>query len=337
MMNWVSIAFCCALAAPSPSHSGVIEGVVLNGSQHQSPVHGAVVVLRADHQGRLLPIAESVSDDEGRFRFEQLPVTGDLVCLPGANYQGVHYPGRRVSLDGRRPVPDQRIVVYETVADPSPLVAARHEIDIRLETGVLVATETIIVANRTLRSYVGSETAEGQPSVTLRLSIPSEFEKVTFEKEFFGRQFQLNNGNLETQIPWTPGQRELKFTYRLPFEHRQWLFRRALDLPTEHIRVTVGGQTEDVTCNLLSARTLQGNAIVFDSEAAILPAGYTVELQIGDLPVSWTAYARWSALAALVLLLLGTCAFMFWRRRTLPMAETAGSIEPKARDAMRAA
>jgi hypothetical protein len=224
------------------------------------------------------------------------------------------------------------------VAEPSPLVASRHEIDIYLDAGVLVATETIIISNRSSRSYVGSETEDGQPVATLRLSIPPEFKKVTFEKEFFGRQFQLNQEALETQIPWTPGQRELKFTYRLAVEDRHWLFRRPLDLPTEQIRVRINGvQLGDVTCNVTRAGTLENNVVVFNSEAGTLPASHTIELQFGNLPLLWTTYARWIALVAFAILVLGTAIGIFRRRRTPSMDGTPASAQQVSRRTARAA
>src|SRR4029079_14458232 len=110
---------------------------------------------------------------------EQVPLTGKLTYLPGANYQGIHYPGNRVNIDGRESALDQRIVVYDTVSEPDPLIVSRHQIEVQPDSGVLVVTETIVVANRTKGTYVGSEMETGGGAVTLRLSIPPEFEKVT--------------------------------------------------------------------------------------------------------------------------------------------------------------
>jgi hypothetical protein len=201
---------------------------------------------------------------------------------------------------------------------------------------VLVVTETILVANNSRQSYVGKETEAGVPPVTLRLSIPSQFEKVTFAKEFFGRQFQLNNERLETRIPWTPGERELKFTYRLPLEHRHWLLRRPLDLPTEQIRLWVLGESVDVTCNLTASPTHQEDALLFESKGSLLPAGHTIEVQFGSLALSWIADARWWALGGLISLVSATSAFMWLRRRrpaTPPILRPANAKERKARRA----
>jgi hypothetical protein len=337
MIGWIAVAVCCAISAASDGAQGVIGGTIVNGSQGRSPVAGVKVVLRAEVEGSLIPIAETTSDDLGRFEFAQLDGARDLVCLPGANYQGIHYPGRRVSGIGLRPIAAQTIAVYETVAEPSPLIVARHEMDVRSEVGVLVVSETMIVDNRSLKTYVGSETTDGQTAATLRLSIPPEFEKVTFAKEFFGRQFQLNGETVETHIPWTPGQRELKFTYRLPVEHRDWLFSRPLDLPTEHFQLRISGdQIDEVSCNLALTRTTTENTVVFTSAAA-LPPGHIIEVRFGDLPVDWAAYARWVALASLALLVLATYLYTRLSRRKLEPAVVNEMIERRSSLAKRAA
>jgi hypothetical protein len=333
MIPALSIVIFCALAASSQNAAGVIEGTVVNGSYHETSVTGAVVVLRAEYQGSLLAVAETTTDKFGRFRFEPLPVGDGMVWLPGANHQGIHYPGSRIQLDRHESPEPQRIVIYETVDDPSPLVAARHEIDIRAELGVLVVTETILVANRTTRSYVGLQTDDGNPPVTLRLSIPMDFEKVTFEKEFFGRQFELNEHGLATHIPWTPGMRKLKFTYRLPLESRQLLFHRTLDLPTEQVAVNVVGcPYGDVTSNLGSDSSSERETAAFEYNGSILPVGHTIEIELGSLSVPWTAYARWIALASLVLAVLGTATHVLLRRRSLtPRNKASTETEPSAR------
>jgi hypothetical protein len=206
------------------------------------------------------------------------------------------------------------------VAEPSPLIARRHDIMLRADTGILKVTESIVVANPTLRSYVGRASDEGQAPVTLRLAIPPNFEQVTFDKEFFGRQFRLVGQMLETDIPWTPGEREVRFTYLLPLERRHWIFKRPLDLPCSHVCVSVPREDiKQVSANLppTSAAADTGE-VVFESNGTTLPAGHIIELQLGRLPVSFMMYARWTALAVLAILVLGVGVWMFaWRRLRL--------------------
>jgi hypothetical protein len=315
MFGWIVVLASYSAAAPPSDVGGAITGVVVNGSKQRAPVPGATVILRIDDGGALFVVAETTSDAQGRFRFDNLPVVSGSVYLPGANYQEIHYPGARVRLGERHPAADQRLIVYDTIADPSPLVATRHEIDIRAEAGVLVVTERIVVANRTRRSYVGLEAPTAESPTTFRLSLPSEFARVTFEKEFFGRQFHVNQGRLETGIPWTPGERELKFTYRLPFEGRYWSFRRPLDLPCDYVRVSVArDQIPDVASNLQKVSETDA-AVVFEATGELLPAGYTIQVELGNLPVPWTTYARWGAFATLGVLVTGTTFLILRRRR----------------------
>ena len=80
----------------------------------------------------------------------------------------------------------------------------RDDIEIEAQTGVLQVTETFVVSNPTLRSYVGTEGPDDEAPVTLRLSIPPEFDKVTFDEEFYGRQFQLAEHGIERRFPGRP-------------------------------------------------------------------------------------------------------------------------------------
>jgi hypothetical protein len=323
MFGWIVVLASYSAAVPPTDAVGTITGVVVNGSAQHTPVPGATVILRIDDGGSLFVVAETTADEQGRFRFDNLPVVGGSVYLPGANFQDIHYPGTRVRLSERQPAANQHLIVYDTIAEPSPLVATRHEIDIRAEAGVLVVTERIVVANRTRRSYVGSLLPAAESPTTLRLSLPSEFVRVTFEKEFFGRQFHVNQGQLETGIPWTPGERELKFTYRLPFEHRYWSFRRPLDLPCEYVRVSVAqDHIPDVAANLQKFSETDA-AVVFEATGELLPAGYTIQVELGNLPVPWTSFARWGALAMLVVLVAGTTCLILRRRLILTRVAVA--------------
>ena len=175
---------------------GSIDGVVLNGSANRAPVAGAEVVLRARLDGEFQPVAETTTDDQGRFSFEQLPIDETIVYLPGANRDGVHYPGKRVRPSPRRPNVHVELTVYDAVAHPCPLVIERHEIEIRPAPGVLRVREVLVDREsgfqhlRRPTCQRDGRMTDSEP-VTLRLAIPSDFERVTFDKEFFGRRFSV--------------------------------------------------------------------------------------------------------------------------------------------------
>ncbi len=309
------LATVVALQIPTTPVAGSISGVVVNASRDMAPVARAPVVLRVQVDGQFVVAAECNADEQGRFIFENIPADDDYVYLPGANRAGVHYPGSRISLNGQMPHARVKLKVHDPVAEPNPLVLRRHHITIRSETDALRVTETLLIDNPSSHTYVGLPARQGGRAATLYLSIPSDFRRTTFHKEFFGRQFTLIDGRLVTDIPWTPGQRELEFTYVLPNQDRYPVWQRPLDLPCDNLRVTVHSENpDDVDGNLPRAVSRSAGTVTFES-TGVLPAGHQIHLRLGSVPVSPASYARWLALAVLFGLIAATGAVGVWYRR----------------------
>jgi len=308
------------LPGPEPPGNAIIQGVVVNGSKGATPVAGAEVVLLAGKDNQFERVASTKTDQNGCFVFDHSHLTPspDLVYLPGAHWDGVHYPGPRFQLDPRGAPSRVRLTVYDAVASPCPLVAEVHEIDIHVNTGVLDVTEIVVVNNPSATTYVGSADPDApmMAPTTLSMSIPEGVSHVTFNKEFDGQNFQLVDGCLVTNVPWPPGKRQLAFIYRLPVENNQLLFKRPLDLPCLRARVTVVGQgSQDLTCNLPQITPPNLAPIGFESAGQTLPAGYTLQLQMRQLAVSWIVYARWVAILLLGGLLAATTMRLTLRRK----------------------
>ena len=321
-----------AAADSSPQGNGVIGGVVVNASD-EKPAAGVEVVLRVRVEDEFLPWEKTTADAQGKFMFRKLPVGDQYDYLPGANLGGIHYPGPHVRLSRQRPVAGIRLAVRDTVTYPNPLRARRHEILIRPESGAVKVTETIVVENPDSRCYVGQARDDKTEPVTLQLSIPADFLRVTFDQEFFGRRFSLAGGKLVTSIPWTPGQRELKFSYVLANSHGHFRLERPLDLPCSDLRVAVESQSpEEVVCNLGGKPLREGGSVVFESADRTLPAGEVVSVEVGHLPVPFMAYARWIAAAVLAALIGGASVLAARRRRR---AEACAKAHHRPRSAKR--
>jgi hypothetical protein len=289
-----------------------IEGVVVNGTRGGIPVPGAEIILRTGDEASLSPVAKTRADREGHFVFTNVPVQPGLVYLPGANHEGVHYPGPRLRLLPGGGITRVKITVFDALTTASPLVAEKHEVDVLVKTGVLEVTESMSISNPTSTTYVGSAPSEDW-SRTLALSIPQAFERVTFSGEFYGRRFRLGNGCLETDIPWTPGRRELRFTYYVPVKEQRGTLERVLDLPCSLLRIRVRGEAADqVACNLKRVDGAEKDIALFESSEQ-LAAGYKIFLQLGGLPVPWFLYGRWAALALFATLVVGTVAARYFR------------------------
>ncbi len=290
---------------------GVIRGVAVNGSRDQLPTSGATVILRARLEGQFIAVQETTTDSRGTFRFEGLPIDPEIQYIAGANLGEVHFPGPRLRLTSDHAQADVKIVVHESVAEPNPLVIRQHDILVQPRAGAMEVTETLLIDNPSNVCYVGKSSAGADRIVTLRLSIPPDFNRITFEKEFFGRRFLLIDGKLLTGIPWPPGRRQLKFTYVLADEKRPTVWQRSVDLPCSHLQLTVNtDRPADVQCDLKALRTTSEGAVSFSTTGAPLPTGYEICLQLGSSPIPIMAYGRWTAIAVLGALVYGTSVFM---------------------------
>lgn len=293
--------YLCLGATFGSEASGVVSGIVVDGSNNDRPLANSEVVLCIEDRGRRIPVAETHSNEFGEFRFAELPTDQSLQFIPGVNRDGVHYPGPRIEFATDSTSATVRIKCYGAVTDPSPLVIVRHQIDIQTEYGGLRVAERLVISNPSLRTFVG-ESHNDMPPVTLRLSVPDDFEKVTFEKEFFGRQFQIIDGKLLTSIPWTPGERELSFTYLIPIERRTRALSRRIDLMTQSLAVRVHNDSGEVTCNLPGVANSPSGEWAFESRKA-LAAGQSIDVQLGELSIPFMAWAKWTAVGAMLLMI----------------------------------
>ena len=292
-----------------PNGKGAVSGVVVNGATGRPVGKGVQVLLRIKFDGQYAVAAETATDEHGRFRFAPLPLRDDMLFIPGANQQGVHFTGPTVRLSPEHPEQTVVVKVFPVVSSPCPLVLRRWKMLIQPQPGLLRVSERLEIENPTKTCYVGEERLKNLDApVTLRLHIPPTFQRVTFEKEFFGRHFTLDADTLVTTLPWPPGRRVVAFSYVLPNQKSRCVLERPLDLPCESAWVQIENNSKPVQCNLPERKNVAADtssAVVFVASAP-LPKDFVLRVELGRLPVPWPFYARWVAVAVLLLLVLLT-------------------------------
>lgn len=314
------IALLLALWNPG-TVEGRIGGKVVNASRHDEPAPGEEVYLQVMSGGEFVVAARARANADGRFLFEGVPADEGLLFLPGASREGIHYPGPRIALTPDRPGAELVLKVHDTTTGPNPLVIADYELTLVPEPGALRVTESLVIENPEPVTYVGPQPAEGQEPVTLALGVAADFERVTFDKEFYGRQFALRDGRLVTGLPWTPGRRELRYTYVLRNEGRSRAWTRPLDLPCRHVRLSVrSADPGAVRCSLGAPIRTGDGVVTFESDGRQLAAGQTLRVDLGGMPVPFMATARWAVLALLAAAIAVT--WYVLRRRETPAAAT---------------
>jgi hypothetical protein len=328
IVNGLSVVL--ALLAQVYPDEGTIRGLVVNASRDEAPVGSADVVLRVQLDGDFIVAARTITDQDGRFVFEGLPVDPELIYLAGAHCEGIVYPGRRIRLSPGQPYAHDVLKVQEAITEPNPLVIRDYAITLEPGPGALRVTETMLIENPEPRTFVGKKPhPEAQP-VTLRLGIPAEFERVTFREEFYARQFSLINERLVTGLPWTPGRRALQFSYVIRNEGRSRLWARPLDLPCDHVSITVSTNDPDgVSSNLGGSTRVENGTVTFEGVPRELPAGHLLRVELSRLPVPVMAHARWIVLGVLVAVIAGSCLVLRRPRGARGRSQSVGaSVRP---------
>ncbi len=318
------LPFTCLALAASIAHGGTIEGEVANTSSGAPVPCQTEVVLQMQTNGQFIPFRDVTSDAEGRYRFKNLPEGADYLYLVGANRHGIFYPGPRIRLVNPKPNAYAELSVCDAVTKPNPLVLKKMDVTIRPELGMLKVTESLLIENPTRTCYVGEAAMEGGAAITLALSVPPDFQRMTFDKEFFGRRFAVFENRVVTSIPWTPGEREVRYTYVLRNTQEAAIWRRPMDLSCSDVTVRIEGKSPDeVRCGLLSRLPDDAKAVIYTSAGQTIPAGRVLRVELGRMPLPWMTYSKWAAVVILLAVIAATSWLHFARRRA------AASREPR--------
>ena len=317
------ILFCSALAAAAaPAAAGTIQGTVVNTSSGAPVPCQVAVVLQVLVNGQWVPFRDTISNKQGQFRFERLPVGDGTIYQAGATRHGIFYPGPRIRLTALDPLARTQLSVCDAAASPNPLVLKKMDVAIRPETGLLKVTESLLLENPSHTCYVGEAAHDGADPVTLELSIPPDFERTTFDQEFFGRRFAMVNHKLVTSVPWPPGQREVRYTYVIRNTEEVFRWKRPLDLPCSNVTIRVEGKSpKEVRCESLGQTTADDKTVVFESAGQELPAGHVLQVELGRLPVPWMTYGKWAAVAVMFSL-IAAGGWVHFRRNRQPSTQS---------------
>jgi len=332
-MKITSILFCAAVAGtlcawpmPAAAVAGTIEGMVFNTSSGTAVPCQVAVNLQVQVKGEFVAFREVISDKQGGFRFERLPAGDGVVYLTGATRHGIFYPGPRVRLTDMHPRARTKLSVCDAVASPNPLVLKKMDVTIRPESGLLRVTESLSLENPSHTCYVGEVAHDGADPVTLELRVPPDFERTTFDMEFFGRRFVMVNNRLVTSVPWPPGLRELRYTYVLRNTQEVSRWKRPLDLPCSNVTIRVEGKSpKEVRCAMLRAASSDENSVVFESAGQEFPAGQVLQVELGRLPLPWMTYGKWAAVA----IMFGLIAAAGWLHFRRGQRRSAAQGQPK--------
>ena len=300
----------------------VVEGQVTNATAQGGSVSGLPVVLHQESTDRHQNL-ETVTDAEGRFRFEGVVFVPDLFYGVSVQYQGALY-GQDVDLSSGSPPPIS-LTVYEATDKEEVLSASVVSV---LFSGVDRATETlgvleiVTLGNTADRTYVPGP----EPMKLLRFGLPPGAQDLRVESGLLGAGVvQVDRGfALTASVP--PGEHQIMYTYRFPYSGVEGPFAKSLPYGAGRLRMLAPegmlqlsssqlGSAEIATIGQRSYRLL---------EASDLPRGLKVTVGLSGLPQAsfWDRLSQRSkgipfeyiAPAGLGLLVVFLLGFSVWRQ-----------------------
>jgi 5-hydroxyisourate hydrolase-like protein (transthyretin family) len=227
----------CLLFVPAVSvaeEEGIIEGQVMNGTADApaDSVAGLEVTLYEVSDDSLELVATTISDGDGRFRFEGLATDADRAYRFELEYQGIVY-GAQSSFPLGDTILHVVATIHETTSVDDSLFVDRHHMILDFDSNAVTVRELYIFDNTGDRIYVGEE------GTTLRFSLPDNAGDLAFgDVETEAGMVATEEGFASTRrIP--PGQTQVLYSYSVPYDGNHLTLRRTILYPTGNVDLLV--------------------------------------------------------------------------------------------------
>ena len=231
----------------------------------------------------------TLTDATGAFRFEGLSTGTDYVYTVAVNYASVDYWSDNVQVMSDSPVTSLQLPVYETTTDAGAVKVVLDHLAVQVNKGA----QTIQVLNyvklhnggdRTLVAE-GANTMASHPAA-LHLPLPKDASNIAPADGLTQENLSLTDDGLADSTPFPPGDREVVFSYDLPYSSASYLLERAVVYPTDKLAVLM--PTGNVQID--SAQLPNRNEAEMESSKFLvmtgenLAAGTPVQLALSGLP-----------------------------------------------------
>ncbi|MCP3984900.1 MAG: hypothetical protein GY723_10960 [bacterium] len=197
-----------------PGGDGTIRGRVLE-SLDGTPLPDVEVALYALTAEGVPGMRRTRSDAEGRFAFEGIARGGNLAYLLGAQYQGVPFPGGRISFTAGETERQADIRIAQLSDDASNLLAGQAELRLQRTGAGLRVTETLRVENPGPNTFHVAAEARKNATPALRARLPEGASSFQMPLGVIPDGVEQTERDLRWWGPVHPGSRDLSFSFEL--------------------------------------------------------------------------------------------------------------------------
>lgn len=221
------VALPIGLSVVGAEGQGIIEGQVVNATPDAAPESLAglevrLYVLAADTEELA---GSTVTDQDGRFRFDGLGTDIDLTYRFELQYEGITYDGQ-----GTFPAKEAilRVVatIYETTENDEAIEVQRHHTIVDFGADTLTVKEMYVFNNTADTIYVGDE------GLTLRFALPADATNLSLADPQSELNTMETDKGFASLLPVAPGQTQVLFSYTLPYDDSHHALVRRILYPT---------------------------------------------------------------------------------------------------------
>ena len=273
--------------AKTPPGKGVVTGVVTNGTPGGGSVAGLTVTLHSFEGGTEGESKTTVTDDQGRFRFEGVNTEPDLSYAVVVNYKDLPYASEILAFPDEATDLDLPVEVYETTEDGSGVHIERAHFIIDFEQNNLLIGELYFFSNDKDRTFVGTKNEAGQ-TVVLRLTLPQGATNLDIDGGILGERFIPTANGFADTLPIPPGQgsRQVLFRYNLPYSTSSLRLLREINYDVANVNLLIADKGVEVTSPQALLQGTRGtqDTTYLNYVGSNLQAGQFLELNFARLP-----------------------------------------------------
>lgn len=301
---------------------GLVTGRVVNETTGRPAAGTKVTLSGADEDGSARIRKRVTADEDGRYRFGDLPTGSDWLFVIDAEFDGGQFPGRPFAFPrGETPELQTTLKVWNTTSDPNSVLITRDAMFVLPADDGIGIVESVSVLNQTRLAYVG----RGEKT-TFGFGLPPGATEVAIQDasvdipELVETDFGFG---ITVAIP--PGETDLTYSFRIPENDATYVLSKTSLYPTTDLLVFVDDPLELAGDRLKESGTVnvEGKRYRRWIVPGIVEAGDTILIQAeARASMSWLPFS----IGAVALVGVIALASGFARRRSRkPQPEPAES------------
>lgn len=263
-----------------------VRGNVLNGTADAAvPLETPVLMLVSDGAGNMMFTGQTLTDQWGGFRFDDVPMVDEGAYAFSVDYEAVFYDR---SFNSQDVLNEVQLTVYETTQDASVVKVVRQVLvisGINEKDREISAIEFVQIKNDSDRTLLPDLTNPGRLSF-LRFALPLQAGELDVRSNLPGGDVVSIDTGFAIISPVLPGDHNVEFSFRFPYAGDSVSYRQSLPQGAEVYQILVPqrlGQVEVKPLRLIPSIGVDGSEFRVWEERGYVP-GQGAVLEFANLP-----------------------------------------------------